>query len=306
MAVQGPLTRDVVLVAFEEYLRRTRGVCPEVRHYYSRSVHAFLVALFGDRPVEPALISVPDVVEFVSATTHRCQPGTTKLVATSLRSFFRFLRAAGLREDRLEEAVPTVPRRRLTGLPRYLDGEQFAHLIASLDSSSPRGLRDRAILLCVARLGLRAGEVARLQLDDVNWRKATIHVRTRKTGHGAHLPLPQDLGQALAAYLQEGRPRTQARHVFVLHRQHVGAPIHRQVVADAVRRALRHAGMEAPIQGSNLLRHSLATDLLRHGATMKEIADLFGHQSLATTTIYAKVDVAALRDVALPWPQVTS
>lgn len=152
MAVQGPLTRDVVLVAFEEYLRRTRGVCPETRHYYSRSVHAFLVALFGDRPVEPALISVPDVVEFVSATTHRCQPGTTKLVATSLRSFFRFLRAAGLREDRMEEAIPTVPRRRLTGLPRYLDGKQLAHLIASLDSSSPRGLRDRAILLCVARL----------------------------------------------------------------------------------------------------------------------------------------------------------
>jgi len=307
MTVHDRLTTDAVLAAFDEHMRRTRGTCPEVRHNYARTVHAFLGTVFGDGPVDLARISVQDVVEFVSAATRRYRPATVQLVATSLRSFFRFLRAEGLREDRLEGAVPTVPRRRLACLPRHLDATQFADLIASLDSSSPRGLRDRAILLCVARLGLRASEVARLRLDDIDWRNSTVHVATRKTGHGALLPLPHDLGRALSAYLQRGRPGTQARQVFVLHRQHVGAPITRQIVGDAVDRALRHAGMEAPMRGANLLRHSLATDLLGHGASLKEIADLFGHRSLATTSIYASVDVSALREVALPWPQqVTS
>jgi len=306
MTVHDRLTADAVLAAFGEHLRRARGVCPEVRHNYARSVHAFLEAVFGDGPVDPARICVHDVVEFVSAATRRYRPATVQLVATSLRSFFRFARAEGLREDRMEDAVPKVPRRRLTCLPRHLDGTQFADLIASFDSSSPRGLRDRAILLCVARLGLRASEVARLSLDDIDWRNATVRVATRKTGHGALLPLPDDLGRALTAYLRRGRPGAHVRQVFVLHRQHVGAPIDRHVVGDAVGRALRHAGVDAPIRGANLLRHSLATDLLGHGATMKEIADLFGHRSLATTSIYASVDVSALREVALPWPKVTS
>jgi site-specific recombinase XerD len=295
-----------MLAAFDEHLRRTRGVCPEVRHTYARFVRAFLEKVFAGGPVDPERIGVHDIVEFVTAMTVRYRPPTVQLVATSLRSFFRFLRAQGLRDDRLEEAVPMVAHRRLTCLPRHLDGVQFARLIASLDASSPVGLRDRAILLCVARLGLRASEVARLRVDDIDWRGGVVHVHTRKTGRGAVLPLPHDLGQALAAYLRRGRPVTRARQVFVLHHMRVGAPISRQIVGDAVRRALKHAGICAPNRGANLLRHSLATDLLRHGATLKEIADLFGHRSLATTGIYAKVDVAALREVALPWPQVKS
>lgn len=305
MSVRDPLTSGAVVAAFDEHLRRTRGICAEVRRTYARFVLAFLDNVFGDGPVDLARVSARDVVEFVSAATGRYRPCTVQVVATSLRSFFRFLGAAGLRDDRIEEAVPTVPRRRLASLPRYLDATRFARLIASLDSSSPRSLRDRAIILCVARLGLRASEVARLRLDDIDWHNATIHVHTRKTGRGALLPLPHGVGQAIAVYLRRGRPVTQARQVFVLHHLRVGAPISRQVVGDAVRRALRQTGICAPMRGANLLRHSLATDLLGHGATLKEIADLFGHRSLGTTTIYARVDVAALREVALPWPQVT-
>lgn len=298
-------TTDALLAAFDEHLSRTRGTCPEVRQNYSRYVQAFLEAVFGDGPVDPARICVRDVVDFVSAATRQYRPATVQLMTTSLRSFFRFLRMEGLRADRLEEAVPSVPCRRLTSLPRHLETTQFARLIASLDTSSSVGLRDRAMLLCVARLGLRASEVARLGLDDIVWRNATVHVRTRKTGHGAVLPLSQELGRAIAGYLQRGRPETQAREVFVLHHHRTGAPISRHEVGDAVRRALRNAGMDAPMRGANLLRHSLATDLLGHGATLKEIADLFGHRSLATTAIYAKVNIGALREVALPWPQVT-
>jgi integrase/recombinase XerD len=222
-----------------------------------------------------------------------------------LRSFFRFLRAEGLVDERFEDAVPMVPHRR-SGLVRHLAPDSLEQLIASLDTSSPRGLRDKAIILCIARLGLRVSEVTRLRLDDIDWRAAVVRVRARKTGHGAVLPITGEVGAALADYLQGGRPATAAREVFVLVASRPGAPISDDIVGRAVDNALRRAGIEAPTRGGNLLRHSLATGLLARGVGLVEIADLLGHSSLATTRIYAAVDIDALRQVALPWPAVTS
>jgi integrase/recombinase XerD len=296
---------EEVLAAFDEHLRRTRGVCPGTRRNYARFVRAFLQVMFCHGPVEVAKLGARDVVGFVAGLPGRYQPRTVELAASALRSFLRFLRAEGLCADRLEDAVPMVPHRP-SGLVRHLDPGCFEQLIASLEVSSPRGLRDRAIILCVARLGLRASEVVALQLEDLDWCNAVVRVRARKTGHGALLPLPDEVGAALTGYLQHARPDTCAREVFVLHRIRVGAPISSSIVGRAVDNALRRAGIDAPMRGANLLRHSLATDLLEHGASLGEIADLFGHASLATTRIYAAVDVAALREVALPWPQVTS
>ncbi len=298
-------TAEGVLAAFDEHLRRSRGVCPGTRRNYAGFAGAFLQSVFAGGQVEVAEICARDVLGFTGGLTRRYRPGTVGLAASALRSFFRFLRAAGLRADRLEDAVPMVPSRR-AGLPRHLDQGRFGQLIASLDSSSPRGLRDRAIILRMARLGLRASEVVQLRLEDIDWRSAVVHVRARKTGHGALLPLSGEVGAALAGYLQHGRPGTGAREVFVLHRLGAGAPISSSIVGRAVDNALRQAGMDAPIRGANLLRHSLATGLLGHGASLSEIADLFGHRSLATTRIYASVDIAALREVALPWPEATS
>ena len=296
---------EEVLAAFDEHLRRTRGVCAGTRGNYGRFVRAFLEAVFADGPVEVATIRRADVVGFVGGLTRRYRPGTVELAASALRSFFRFLRAAGLRGDRLEDAVPMVPHRP-SDLVRHLEPGRLEQLIASLDSCSPRGLRDRAIILCMARLGLRASEVVQLRLDDLDWRNATVRVRARKTGHGALLPLTAEVGTALAGYLQHGRPDTPSRQVFVLQWLRVGAPISSSIVGRAVDNALQRAGIDAPLRGANLLRHSLATDLLGRGASLREIADLLGHASLATTRIYAAVDVAALREVALPWPEATS
>jgi site-specific recombinase XerD len=305
MTTRDRLTLEEVLTGFDQHLRRTRGVCPGTRRNYARFVRAFLQTMFPAGPVEVAQIHPRDVVGFVGGLSRRYRPRTVELAASSLRSFFRFLRAAGLREDRLEDAVPMVPHRS-SGLVRHLDPGRLEQLIASLDSSSPRGLRDRGIILCMARLGLRASEVVRLRLEDLDWRNATVRVRTRKTGHGALLPLSGEVGTALAGYLQHGRPDTGARQVFVLHRLRAGAPISSSIVGRAVDNAVRRAGIDAPMRGANLLRHSLATGLLNHGASLREIADLLGHSSLATTRIYASVDVEALREVALPWPQATS
>ncbi|MGH3778997.1 MAG: site-specific integrase [Pseudonocardiaceae bacterium] len=286
MSVRGGWTAAAVLAAFDEHLRRARGVCAATRRNYARFVGVFLQVVFPEGRVDVGQIRVLDVIDFVGVATRRYQPATVELAATSLRSFFRFLRAAGLRADRLEDVVPMVPHRR-SGLVRHLDPGCFEQLIASLDSSSPRGLRDRAIILCMARLGLRVSEVTRLRLEDVDWREAVMRVRGRKTGHGALLPLTGEVGAALADYLAHGRPDTPARQVFVLHRLRVGAPISDSIVGRAVDNALRRAGIAAPMRGGNLLRHSLATDLLAHGAGLDEIADLLGHRSLATTRIYA-------------------
>lgn len=299
-------TTAKILQAFDDHLRRTRGMCRDTRGNYERYVQQFLEAVFGDGPVDVAMIRVGDVVGFVGDLTGRYRPRTVELAASALRSFFRFLRTEGLGGDRLEDVVPMVPHRP-SGLVRHLAPQRLRQLICSLDSRSPRGLRDRAIIVCAARLGLRAGEIVGLRLDDLDWRNATVRVRARKTGHGALLPLTVEVGAAVADYLRHGRPDTPAREVFVLHRQRVGAPVSRSIVGRAVDNALRRAGIDdAPVRGANLLRHSLATDLLDRGASLREIADLLGHASLATTRIYAAVDITALREVALPWPQAAS
>lgn len=296
------LTVEEVLAAFDEHLRRVRGVCPGTRGNYARYVGEFLVRMFADGAVEFAEVRAPDVAAFVGGLSGRYRPRTVEHAATALRVFFRFLRTQGWCEDRLADAVPMVPHRP-SGLVRHLDSRVLEQLIASLKTASPRDLRDRAIILAIARVGLRPGEVAQLRLEDIDWRNAAIRVRARKTGHGALLPLTSEVGAALADYLQHGRPDIDAREVFVLHWLRVGAPISTSIVGRAVQRALDTAGIDAPVRGGNLLRHSLATELLAGGASLPEIADLFGHSCLATTRIYAAVGIGRLREVALPWPQ---
>lgn len=300
----GQWAAEDVLAAFDAHLRRARGVCAGTRRNYVKYARAFLDAVpAGSAGV--AAIRAGDVEDFTGGLACRYRPGTVALAASALRSFLRFLRAEGLRGDRLEDAVPMVPRRR-GGLVRHLEPGRLEQLIASLDASTPRGLRDRAIILCMARLGMRASEIVRLRLEDLDWRNATVRVRARKTGHGALLPMTAETGAALAAYLRDGRPGTPSREVFVLHWLREGAPVSASVAGRAVDNALTRAGIDAPVRGGNLLRHSLATGLLARGASLQETGSVLGHSSLATTQIYAKVDVAALREAALPWPVAVS
>lgn len=306
MEAQEGRSVDEFVEAFEEHLQRTRGT-----HHSTSRKDVYYVRLFikyvGDEDlVDITGFTAPDVIGFIASLVGRYQPTTIKGVSTSLRRFFRFLRVEGLRDDYLDDAVPGVAYRRGAGLPRHLDGEQLERFIAGLDRSSPRSLRDRAMILCIARLGLRASEVVRLRLEDFDWRTAVLNVPTRKTGRGALLPLAADVGEAVFEYIENGRPKTKSRHIFVLHHRSVGEPASPQVVSDAVTAALEKAGVEAPIRGANLLRHTLATRLIRSGASLKEIADLLGHRCLETTQIYAKLDLESLREVAQPWPEVSS
>ena len=301
-------TLDDLITTFQEYLRRTRGMHPAERRRYAKYVQAFLEqAICAAESVDVSTLVASDVIAFILTLVGQYHPNTIRKYSSALRIFFRFLRLEGLREDRLDDVVPSAVKRRLSGLPRHLESEQLDYLISSLDRSSPRARRDRAIILCIARLGLRASEVMRMRLEDIDWRAAVVHVPTRKSGRGALLPLPADVGGAIVEYLNNGRPITKSRNVFVVHQlPRIGKSVSYNVVYDAVKIALDRARIEAPIHGANLLRHTLATRLIRNGSSLKEIADLMGHRCLETTQIYAKVDLNSLRGVAQPWPEVKS
>lgn len=297
-------TLDGLVEAYKRHQRRTRGLREQTLHGYERLVRLFVRASLGDDPIDPSGIGCSDVVEFVAVMQLRFSPRSLKTVRTALRSFFRFLRVAGLCDERLEAAIPRVAYWRLATLPRCLTGEQLTRLLASLDTSGSCARRDRAIVLCLARLGLRPGEIAGLRLEEIDWRAGTLRLRERKTRRGAVLPLPREAGRAIVAYLRQERPATEERHVFVQqYGPRRGRPLSSNAVSAVVVRALQRAGVEPPLAGGYVLRHTLASRMVNQGASLKEVADLLGHRSLDTTAIYAKLDLTALREVALPWPE---
>ncbi len=297
---------DQLVDEFANNQRRTRGLRDKTLRNYACIVRLLIRDSLGEDPIDVRLLRPPDVNRFVRAMTGRFSPRSMKNVRTALRSFFRFLRTEDRCDGGLESAIPSGPSWRLATLPRCLSDAQLRVVLASFDNSMPCGRRDRAIVQCLSTLGLRPGEVAALQLEDIDWRRGNVHIRTRKMRRGAVLPLPHRAGSAIVDYLHHERPMTSERRVFVLHLgRRRGAPISRGGVTAAVCRALKRAGVEAPIAGAYVFRHTVASRMVRNGTSLKEVADFLGHRCLDTTMIYAKLDLPALREVALPWPEVT-
>jgi site-specific recombinase XerD len=191
-------------------------------------------------------------------------------------------------------------------LPRYLQSDEVERVIASCDPATPVGRRDRAILLLLARLGLRAGDIVQLRLDDLDWTQAAIRV-SGKGRRQTLLPLTQEIGDAIATYIKDGRPQTGADTLFIRSRAPFRALASHCAISVVVARAMRRAGVTCPSRGAaHVLRHFVASSMLRQGASLQEIAVILRHRSITTTEIYAKVDVVALRQIAQPWPEVTS
>ena len=303
-ACRSALPEDEVLQAFQEYLTQVRGTVETSASLYARHVRPFLKGIYTDGKFAFHAVTVRDVEASVACRATRYKPQTVKLYCTSLRAFFRFLRLTGEIEIPLEDAVPTVPHWSLSSIPKYLKEEQVTAFLSSFDVNSTVGLRNRAMALLMATAGLRAGEVANLKLEDIDWRKSSIRLHNTKSRRIDYLPLASEIGEALVAYLKR-RPQTEARHVFVSHGTPAGRPLTAYAVSAAMRRAFRRCYPGEHAHGTHVLRHSLATGMLMKGASFKEIADVLRHRSIETTAIYAKVDINGLTHVALPWPEVT-
>lgn len=286
--------------AYERYLREARALATATIVHYIPFIRTFLTDRFGKGPVALSRLTAGDVVHFVQRQAPRLHRKVAKTMTTALRSFLRYARYRGDLTLDLAAAVPIVPNWSMTEIPRAIAPDQVRQLLTSIDRHTAMGRRDYAILLLLARLGLRTGEVTSLELGDIDWNAGKLTVRG-KSGQRSELPLSEEVGKAIAAYLRHGRPQSACRRVFLRSK----APIDgfRQcAVGSVVRHALLRAGIKAPTTGAHQFRHGLATDMLRHGASLGEIGDLLGHRHPQTTSIYTKVDLDALRTLALPWP----
>jgi integrase/recombinase XerD len=293
----GQLTRD-----FERYLNSERGLSRSTLVDYLQVVRRFLIDRFGSKAARVKALRPSDIHQFLIGHLNAGSRSQAKGMVTALRSFLRFLHQRGVIATDLAAAVPAVADWRLSQLPKSLPPKQVNQLLASCDRTTAKGQRDYAMLLLIARLGLRASEVVRMTLDDLDWERGEIVVHG-KGQQEAKLPLPTDVGAALVNYLRHVRPACSTRRVFIRMKAPQQGLKGNEAVGSMVRSVLKRAGLNPESKGSHLLRHSLATNLLRRGATLSEIGQLLRHKALATTQIYAKVDIAALRTIALPWPR---
>jgi site-specific recombinase XerD len=213
----------------------------------------------------------------------------------------RFLISEGQVPRGLEGAVPMPHQWTLASLPRHLNKEQVSQVLAVCQETKPNELRNATVLLLLARLGLRAGEVASLCLEDIHWAEGRLLIRAGKSHRERTLPLEEQIGQALVEYLQHRRPRALHRHVFLQCHAPYG-PLTNVAISHIARRALQRAGIAVTRPGAHVFRHTVATEMVRGGASFHQVADVLGHESLQTTAIYAKLDLHSLSQLALPWP----
>jgi len=288
-----------LVIAFRDWLRVHRGAREATLRQYCRGATELIDELGAD----VASWNAQSVRGYLLGRAAKCGRSTTLHLITSMRAFLRYVSFTGESRDDLALAVPAVASWRLARLPRCLAEDELARLIAACDGTTRGRLRDRAIVLLLSRLGLRAGDVARLRLNDIDWRNGTVRV-TGKGRYEVGLPLPQDVGDALLAYLERRPAGSSFDHVFLRSRAPSAPFADGDGVSSVVRHALQRAGVKAPIKGAHVLRHTAATQMLRSGVPLDQIGLVLRHRSLDMSAYYAKVDVALLRGVAQPWPGV--
>ena len=244
----------------------------------------------------------PELIEQYVSREGRVAPSRGRNVGWCARSFLRFLLQEGLIRRDLAAAVPTVARWRLASLPTTLRQEEVNRLLRAADLKTPLGRRDYAMVLCMSELGLRASDVAKLEIGGIDFAAGVLRLQQRKEREAAVLPMTRRLCSALKTYLRRGRPPCASPAVFIRHYAPLGKPITPIGVCDVTLRLANRAGLQNRVGGTHVLRRSLASRMLNAGATLKQIADFLGHKSIDTTSLYAKVDLATLSRVAMPWP----
>lgn len=298
---EAPPPDSVVVAGFGDWMRRHVGAKESTVRAYSRAVRA-LVERLGEDSAQYSPQALRSAVVAIAVGRGRSK---AEQVVTATRAFLAYHAVMGRCSPDLASSVPKPAAWSQTVLPKHLPGNDVERLLASCNSTTPSGLRDRAIMLLLARLGLRGGDVVDLGLTDVDWRAATVRV-SGKGRREVLLPLPQDVGDAILAYLQQGRPRLQLPRLFLSVRPPWRAIASSATISCVVARAIRRAGVDAPSKGAHLLRHSAATSMLEEGASLPTIGAVLRHRSIETTNQYARVDGKLLDEVAQPWLEDTA
>lgn len=285
---------------FDRFMCDVCGLSRATRIYRKRYAHEFLNWRFKGGRIDPTLLRFTDFLRYIRFRTPSLRPGSMSVMLTSLRSLVRFFEFGQQCQPGLSLLWPRVPNWKRSASTDVLNSRERRALIGSADVTGAVGKRDVAILRLMMDLGLRCSEVAQLNLDDVHWQDGTIEIRHNKQRRDLSLPLMVSTGKVIADYLSGGRPKSASRRLFLCHRIPIGAPINAGRVRGAVRRALARIGRTRG--GPHLLRHTFATEIHNRGASLKEVADILGHQSPDTTAIYARLNVKQLAQVAMPWP----
>jgi site-specific recombinase XerD len=293
-----------VLARFDHYLADIRGLESKSREELRRAAaHTLRWYRAVKSHQRLARFSAQDVLAYASHACTRCAADGTRSAAMShLRTFLRYLRWAGIARDDLSPYVPRVPIWSLAKIPEALPWQDIRRLIDCIEPGDPSGPRDRAVLLLAATTGMRNAELRRLELGDIRWRDGEIHLRRTKSRRDRVVPLVPEAGRALAEYILRGRPQTEERRIFLSHRPPVRPVSHSSTISAIVKRRLARLHIHPTRAGTHLLRHSLATQLVRQERPIKEVADLLGHQHINTTAVYVKVAVSQLTTVAMPFP----
>jgi site-specific recombinase XerD len=289
------------LAEYDAHLAQVAGLALSTRRSYARLVRRFMTACVATEVHDWRSVTASMITTFVTHEAMGRRGGGRKLPSVAIRSFLRFLVFRGVIRAGLEAAAPAPPHWQHAALPPRLTPEEVDRILAVYHDGTASSRRNRAMLLLLARLGLRTQDVISLGLDDIDWADGRLDLQPGKTHWARSLPLPHDVGQALVDYLQGGRPQSAYRQVFLRCRPPFH-PLTKSAVWWIVRQAFTHAGLVVPPgHASHLFRHTVASQMVNHGASFKDVADVLGHQSLQTTGIYAKLDLDALAVVALPW-----
>jgi site-specific recombinase XerD len=293
--------RRRITAKYGRYLIEGCGLSKATVVNYVPFIDQFLAERFRNIPLNLSQLRASDLTGFVQKHAHRLGVKRAQLLVSALRSFLRYLRHQGKVRTDLAACVPTVARWSFATLPKFLPAGAIQTVLDRVDQQTAVGRRNYAILLLLARLGLRSCEIVALNLEDIDWENARITIRS-KGGRLSQLPLPAHVGRAVARYLRHGRPGSHCRRVFIRGRAPRVGFANSIAISTLVMRALQNARVVSARKGAHLFRHSLATNMIRQGASLEEIGELLRHQSPNTTAIYAKVDLPALRPLALPWP----
>lgn len=293
---------DAVLETYRTYLVQAAGVQPATWRCWTFYVRRFLHAQAQSREARLGLgtLDPPKIWAFFQEQAQSYPPARLQALATALRSFLRFLCLSGRHSQDLSGAIPRIADPGREELPPYLNEVQLEQVLQAVDPSTVSGQRQAAVLLCLARLGLRAGEVAQLSLDDLDWQAGTLRVTRTKGRQDRVLPLPRDVGQALVRYLRQRPSGVVSRRVFL--GLQAPLPMSADTVSALATAALKRASIPCPRPGAHVFRHTVASHLVQKGASLKAVADWLGHRTLTTTQLYAKVNLPMLRKVAQPWP----